>query len=139
MTATASEARTATIDKALLAAEAAQQRKGGSLTVIDVEGRCSYADAIVIASVTNERAAAAIAGAVEDELRTKLSVKPLHREGQGAWILLDYGDVVVHVMVEETRAYYDIDKLWSEAPRVPVPAPAPAEAAATALASRNRG
>ena len=139
MTATANETRNDTIDKALAAADAAQQKKGGSLTVIDVEGRCSYADAIVIASATTDRQTAAIAGAIEDEMRQRYKLKTLHREGQGSWVLLDFGDFVVHVMVEETRAYYDIDKLWADAPRVPVPAsPTPSDATPTALARRKR-
>lgn len=110
-----------TIDKALEAARAAQSKKGSNLSIIDVEGRCSYADAIVIASATNERQTLAIAQAIEDVLKKEHDQRPLLREGQGGWVLLDYGDLVVHVFVHELRDYYDLDKLWADAPRVRAP------------------
>jgi ribosome-associated protein len=109
-----------TIDKALEAARAALEKKGTNLSIIDVEGRCSYADALLIASATNERQAAAIADSVEDNLRGH-DVRPLTREGRGGWLLIDYGDLVVHVFVDELRAYYDLERLFSDAPRVAVP------------------
>ena len=65
----------------------------------------------------------AIADSVAEDLRDRHGERPLAREGQGPWILIDYGDVVVHVFHEDSRAFYDLDKLWGSAPRVPVPPP----------------
>ncbi len=107
-------------EKALAAAHAAQEKKGQNLTIIDLEGRSSYTDFLVIVTAYSERQTAAIADGIADHLR-ELRLRPLAREGQGSWILLDYGDVVVHVFHEDTRAFYDLDRLWSSARRVPVP------------------
>lgn len=114
--------------KALIAAAAAQERKGQNLTIIDLEGRSDYADYIVIVSTYSERQCRAVADAVAECLRKDHDESPVAREGQGVWILIDYGDVVIHVFHEDARAYYDLDKLWSDAPRVRVPAVAYAEA-----------
>ena len=141
MSAVVDKATASTIDKALVAAEAAQSKKGFGVTIVNVEGLCSYTDAIVIVSASNERQTKAIAETVEEALRTQMDIRPIHREGLGSWVLVDYGDLVVHLFIEDTRAYYDIDKLWSDAPRVAVPAPAEqagAEASASALARRRR-
>jgi ribosome-associated protein len=107
-----------TIDKALEAARAAQEKKATDLSLIDVEGRCSYADAILIASAGSERQASAIADSIETTLKSDHQLRPVLREAQGGWKLLDYGDLVVHVFIDELRSYYDIDKLWGDAPRV---------------------
>jgi ribosome-associated protein len=131
-----------TREKALAAARAAQDKKGLALTIVDVTGRCSYTDTIVIASATNERQAKAIAENVAEVLRAEYRERPMHREYSGNWALIDYGDVMVHVFTEEARAYYDLDTLWGDAPRVAVPAPThsvPAPPATpTALARRRR-
>lgn len=104
--------------------------------------RCSYADAIVIVSARSDRAAKAIADGIAEKLQETLGDKPTITETSGGWALLDYGDVVVHVFQEDTRAYYDIDRLWIEAPRVEVPAPAqevaPSVPPPTRLAERRR-
>lgn len=129
------------IDKALLVATVAQDKKAFNLSVLDVEGRCSYADAIVIASANSDRQAEAIADAIVGAVREAGAGKPLAQEGHGGWSLIDFGDVVVHVFLDETRSYYDLDQLWSDAKRVPVPAPPVpvlAEPAPTALAARRR-
>jgi ribosome-associated protein len=128
------------IDKALLAAKVAQDKKAFNLSVLDVEGRCSYADAIVIASATSERQADAIAEAIVVTLKESEGLRPLSQVGHGGWSLLDFGDVVVHVFLEETRAHFDLDQLWSDARRIPVPAmpSESAEVSETALAARRR-
>jgi ribosome-associated protein len=111
-------------EKALAAVVAAQEKKGHNLTVIDLEGECSYADYLVIISATNERQTAAIAEAISESLQEEHGTKPLYREGQGGWVLLDYGDVIVHVFIDDARAFYDLDRLWSKSPRLPIPLPA---------------
>lgn len=109
-------------DKALAAAVAAQDKKGHGVVVIDLESECSYADFLVVVSANSERQTSGIADAITEAMRETHGIKPQYREGQRGWILLDYGDVIVHVFVEDTRAYYDIDRLWPSSPRVPVPA-----------------
>jgi len=111
--------------KALAAAVAAQDKKGHGITVIDLEGECSYTDFLVVISANSERQTTAIAEAITEKLRESHGERPLYREGQGGWVLIDFGDVVVHVFVEDTRAYYDIDRLWPNSPRVAVPASEP--------------
>lgn len=119
---------------ALDAARAAQDKKGQNLTIIDLQGRSSYADMLVIATAYSDRQTQAIADSVQDVLRVEHGLRPMHREGQGPWILLDYGDIVVHVFHEDARAFYALDQLWADAPRVEVPAPVPHE-----LHDRGRG
>lgn len=71
----------------------------------------------------SERQTRAIGDAVIDEMKRKHGMEMLSREGDGSWILIDFGDVVIHVFHEDARAFYDLDRLWSSAPRVPVPPP----------------
>lgn len=120
------EART----KALAAAEAAQEKKGQNITIIDLEGRSSYTDYIVIVSTYSERQCAAVAESVFQTLRKSEGQRPISRNQEGVWVLLDYGDVVVHVFHEDARAYYGLDQMWGDAPRVHLPAPAETWAAA---------
>ncbi|MEL6184270.1 MAG: ribosome silencing factor [Myxococcota bacterium] len=108
---------------ALDAARAAQDKKGQNLTIIDLQGHSSYTDMLVIATAYSDRQTRAIAEAVQDVLRNERGIRPVHSEGQGPWILLDYGDIVVHVFHEDARAFYALDQLWADAPRVEVPAP----------------
>jgi ribosome-associated protein len=130
-------------EKALAAAVAAQDKKGHAVTVIDLEGECSYTDFLVIISANTERQTSAIAEGITEHLREKHGIRPMFREGEGGWLLLDYGDVIVHVFVEDTRHYYDLDRLWPKAPRLAVPASGPevetqeVEARPTAYARRR--
>lgn len=110
-------------EKALAAVSAAQEKKGQNLTVIDLEGQCSYTDYLVIISATSERQTSGIAESIVQGLQQSHGLRPIYREGHGGWIVLDYGDVIVHVFIDDARAYYDLDRLWSEAPRIQVPAP----------------
>lgn len=99
---------------------AALDTKAEDVRVRHLEPVTSFADYFVIASGTNERQVQAIAGAVEDRLREKLGVKPLHVEGLPAaqWVLLDYGDFLVHALLDERRSYYGLERLWRDAPEV---------------------
>ncbi len=108
-------------EKALAAATAAQDRKGQSLTIIQTEGNCSYTDFLVIVTAYSDRQTSAIADGVVDDLKRGHGERPLAREGQGSWTLLDYGDVIVHVFHEDVRTHYNLDQLWRDAPRIPVP------------------
>ena len=105
------------------AVRAAQDRKAVNLTVLDVGKVCSFADYFVICSGTSSRHTRAISDAIQEELKKKLDLLPAHLEGyaQSEWILLDYFDFVVHIFSEKAREFYDLERLWKMAPRLPVP------------------
>jgi ribosome-associated protein len=104
---------------ALAAARAAADKQGDRIVVLDVRELIVITDYFVIASAGSERHARTIVEEVERSLRG-LGVKPLRREGEseGIWVLLDYVDVVVHVFREEERDFYDLERLWRDAPTV---------------------
>jgi len=101
---------------AVTAAEAALKKKAIDVTILDVSGLTIIADYFVICSGESTTQVKAVAGFIEEELATKRE-KPLGVEGASFshWILLDYGDVIVHVFEKETRAYYNLEKLWMDA------------------------
>jgi len=105
--------------RALVAAHAAAAKKGEDIVVLDVAEIISIIDCFVLASVTNTRQARTIVEEIQDALEEHDGSKPIGVEGldDATWVLLDYGDIVVHVFLEETRAYYDLDRLWGDAPR----------------------
>ena len=107
---------------ALAAAGAALDKQALDVVVLDVHGHLVITDLFVLATGTSDRQVRTIVDAVEEALRAR-GRKPLRREGEtdGRWVLLDYGDVVVHVFAEEERDFYDLERLWGDAPRVPVP------------------
>jgi len=88
--------------------------------VLDVGDIIAITDAFVIASGGNRRQVRTIVEEVEQQLTDRAGVKPVSVEGldDASWVLLDYGDLVVHVFLDETRTYYDLERLWSDAPRV---------------------
>lgn len=103
---------------------AAIEKKAVGLEVIDVAGRVDYADFLVIMSGRSPRQVAALAQSIEEALGRKgrrvLSVEGLPH---ATWVLMDYGDVVVHVLHEEARGAYNLDALWLDARRIPVSVP----------------
>jgi len=108
-----------TLDKALLAAQAADDRRARDIIVLDLQGITIVTDYFVICSASNVRQAGAIAEHIKDELGER-GVDALRSEGHEAsrWILLDYGDVVVHIFLERERDYYGLERLWGDASRV---------------------
>ena len=106
-------------DVAIAAARAASDKQAGDIVVLDVHDIIVITDFFVICSAGTQRQIRTVIDAVESSLRG-LGVKPLRREGEpeAGWWLLDYVDVVVHVFGDEERAYYDLERLWSDAPRV---------------------
>ena len=86
---------------------------------MDVSERLALADIFLIASAPSERQVNAIVDGIEDEL-TKFELKPIRREGRsgGRWVLLDYGDIVIHVQHEEDRVFYALERLWKDCPVV---------------------
>lgn len=99
------------------AVAAAEDRKAIDLKVLHLGDVSGFTDYFVICSGTNERQVQAIADAVEERLRAE-RVRPLHVEGynRAQWVLLDYGDLVVHVFQEQPRSFYALERLWSDAP-----------------------
>ncbi len=106
-------------DVAIAAARAAADKQASDIVVLDVSKIIVITDHFVICSAGTQRQIRSVIDAVEASLRD-LGVKPMRREGEAeaGWWLLDYVDVVVHVFGEEERAYYDLERLWSDAPQV---------------------
>ena len=103
-----------------VAVAAALDKKATDLDVLAVGSLTSIADYFILASAGNERQAQAISDSVESRLRDELRVKPLLIEGTtpGRWILLDYGDFIVHIFTEDMRRFYGLERLWGDAPNV---------------------
>jgi ribosome-associated protein len=112
-----------------LAARAADAKQADDLVALDVSDPLPLTDVFLLASGRNERNVLAIAEAIEDAL-LEIGVKPLRREGrsEGRWVLLDFGDIVVHVFHEEDRMYYALERLWRDCPVIPLGLPAAREA-----------
>jgi len=103
-----------------MAAQAASDKKGDDVVAFDVGQVLAITDAFVVVSGTNVRQVRTIAEEVEAKVREMGGPSPLRVEGrdEGQWVLLDYGDFVVHVFLDEVRRYYDLERLWSDAPRI---------------------
>ena len=95
--------------------------KALDVVALDVRGLASFADAFIICSGRSHRQVSAIAEFVEQDLKAK-GIKPIGVEGltQGHWVLMDYGDVVIHVFYEPVRMFYDLEGLWSDARRIEI-------------------
>ena len=104
-----------------VAAAAADSKAGEDLVAIDVSNPLPLADIFLIVTGRSERNVVAIAGEIEDKL-IEAGYKPLRREGraEGRWILVDFGDLVVHVFHEEDRLYYSLERLWKDCPVIPI-------------------
>ncbi|HEV7651373.1 MAG TPA: ribosome silencing factor [Actinophytocola sp.] len=114
---------------ALVAANAAADKKASDVIVLDVSEQLVITDCFVIASAPNERQVGAIVDNVEEKMR-EAGTKAIRREGarEGRWVLLDFVDVVVHVQHAEERVFYGLERLWKDCPRIEFdPAPAIAE------------
>jgi ribosome-associated protein len=120
---------------ALTAAQAAADKLASDIVLIDVSDRLAITDIFVVATGNNERQVEAIVDAIEEQARLA-GRKPIRREGQrdGRWVLLDYGDVVMHVQHSEERVFYALERLWKDCPFIPF-----VDAAAEAHASERAG
>nr|WP_229769963.1 ribosome silencing factor [Mobiluncus porci] len=112
------------IELAILAGQAAKEKKATEVLALDVSERLVLTDMFLLASGANERQVRAIVDAI-DEVLTRHGVKLLRREGfqEARWVLLDYGSLVVHVQHEEDRQFYALERLWADAPVVEIPDP----------------
>ena len=97
--------------------KALSDKKGVLIKVLNVRDLTSIADYFVLSSTMNKKQAQAAADEVEEKLK-EIGVSPLRKEGyrKGDWILLDFGDVVVHIFTDQERIHYDFDTLWKDAP-----------------------
>ena len=108
------------IEFARIAGQAASDKLATDIVLIDVSDRLAITDVFVIVTGSNERQVEAIVDEGEEQLRLA-GAKPIRREGQrdGRWVLLDYGDIVVHVQHSEERIFYSLERLWKDCPFIP--------------------
>jgi ribosome-associated protein len=105
----------------LEAAAAASSKQAERIVILDVSGLLVITDHFLICSGNTERQVRSISDEIERELREDRELKPTRREGgrESRWIVLDFVDFVVHVFHKEDRDYYDLERLWSDAPKIP--------------------
>lgn len=106
-----------------VAARAAADKLAQNLIAFDVSEQLAITDAFLLASAPNDRQVRAIVDEIEDKLR-EVGAKRIRREGEreGRWVLLDYGNIVVHVQHEEERQFYALERLWRDCPVLELPA-----------------
>ena len=111
---------TTPFELARICAVAADEKKASDLTLLDLTGLSDVCDYFLICTAENARMLASIVDEIEEKVKKNAGINPLSHEGRAgaSWVLLDYGSVVVHVFLPETRDYYRIERLWGEAPQV---------------------
>jgi ribosome-associated protein len=96
-----------------------EDKQAADIVMLDVKAMTSIADYFIIATIDNERQAKAIEDEMLQKLRIEQNIRPLSMEGvesnSGGWVLLDYGDVIVHLFTEEMRHFYNLEELWNKA------------------------
>ena len=108
-------------ETALLTAEAADDKKASNILVLDLRGLTYIADYFMICSGSNPAQVGAVSDWIEQTLaRSGEHVSHIEGQAEASWVLMDYGDVVVHIFDEQARVYYNLEKLWGDAPRVPL-------------------
>jgi ribosome-associated protein len=109
-----------TEDWSLVAARAAASKSGADTVVLEVGAVLAITERFVITSASNTRLVRTIAEEIEKQITEGGGPRPIRIEGLDdlKWVLLDYGDFVVHVFLDETRAYYELERLWGDVPRV---------------------
>jgi ribosome-associated protein len=112
------------LELARTAAAAADEKLATTISGIDVSDQLALTDAFVIVSASSDRQVGAIVDEVEDRMRDK-GAKPIRREGErdGRWVLLDFGDIVVHVQHDEEREFYELERLWKDCPEIDLGVP----------------
>ena len=106
-----------------LAIRCAADKKASDLVVLDLRDIASFTEQFIIASGSNQRQVQAIADEINEQLKKQLDTRPVRIEGYNSadWVLLDYGDFVVHIFNGESREFYDLARLWRDARRVELP------------------
>ena len=110
-------------ERAKLALHCASEKKAVNLTVIDLREIASFTEFFIITGGTNQRQVQAISDDIEKQLKKQLSERPIRIEGYrtGEWILMDYGDFVIHIFEQKAREFYDLERLWRDAKKVELP------------------
>lgn len=127
-------------------AEIIQSKKGYDIKIMELKNISSIADYFVVCSADSDRQVKAIADEVEDKLR-EIGIKTVHREGYESlsWVILDYFDVMIHIFKSEARTFYNLEKLWGDAPVITIkdeepvkPKTAPKKSAKSATSTKRR-
>ena len=107
-----------------LALTCASEKKAFNLRALDLREVATFTEFFIIASGANQRQVQAIADEIDEQLKKQLQIKPVRTEGYGSaeWILMDYGDFIVHIFEQKAREFYDLERLWRDAGRVEIPA-----------------
>lgn len=107
------------VELAVLAADAADDRKAHDVAILEVADILGLVDLFLLATAGSDRQLKAIVDRIEEQLKDQAERRPLRREGTPAsgWVLLDFGDLVCHVLTEEQRDFYDLERLWADVPR----------------------
>lgn len=102
------------------AIRAAQEKKAFDIVILEISQVTSFADYFLLCSGSSTRQTEAIASEIEKKLGEQ-GTYTNHKEGAGEWILFDYGDIIIHVFTKETRAFYDLERLWRDGRRINIP------------------
>jgi ribosome-associated protein len=107
-----------------LALHSASDKKGFDLIALDLREIASFTEFFIIASGANQRQVQAIADEIDEQLKKQLSARPVRTEGytSAEWVLMDYGDFIVHIFEKNAREFYDLARLWRDAKKVDIPA-----------------
>jgi ribosome-associated protein len=110
------------IELVTIAAQAASDKLANDIIAFDVSDQLVITDAFVLCSAPNDRQVKSIVDEIEEKLRDA-GVKPIRREGErdGRWVLIDYGEIVVHVQHDEERTYYSLERIWRDCPTIALP------------------
>lgn len=108
------------VELGLAAAQAAADKLANDILLLDVSEQLVITDVFLLASAPNDRQVLAVVDAVEERLR-ELGAKPIRREGaaEARWVLLDFGEIVIHVQHQEERIFYALERLWKDCPVIP--------------------
>lgn len=106
-----------------LALHSASEKKAVNLVALDLRDIASFTEIFVIASGTNQRQVQAIADEITEQLKKQLNARPIRVEGYNTaeWILIDFGDFIVHIFEQKAREFYDLERLWRDAKKVEIP------------------
>lgn len=110
------------IELVITASRAASDKLAESIVAFDVSEQLVITDAFLICSASNDRQVRSIVDEIEEKLR-EIGARPIRREGErdGRWVLLDYGEVVIHVQHEEERVFYSLERIWRDCPTIALP------------------
>jgi len=116
------EVEEVSLAKAFLSVQSAANKKAETIKILDLKSESSFTDYFMICSGTSDRQVQAIADSIVIDLKES-GFEPISVEGyrEGRWVIVDYGDVVIHVFLDALRDFYDLEQLWSHAKRVPIP------------------